>query len=150
MKKIEKMKSPDGTKSERNLPPNLFVKALREVVSELIYISETDAAVIPFFGTKANVNSAAEILRQTKRKDTTEVEERDFSEFFERLTTIKDWFRKEDEDRARGFLELRKLLENNLTEIKVYKLGRIAIDIYVVGIDSRGFLAGVRTKAVET
>jgi len=34
--------------------------------------------------------------------------------------------------------------------VKVFKIGDVQIDIYVVGIGSNGNLAGVVTKAVET
>ena len=51
---------------------------------------------------------------------------------------------------AKRFLELQKLLEENLRELKVFRIGRIQLDIFVVGIDKSGSLIGVSTKAVET
>jgi hypothetical protein len=45
---------------------------------------------------------------------------------------------------------LRQFLEQNLTDLKVFRIGRIRLDVYVVGLDSEGNLAGVKTVAVET
>jgi hypothetical protein len=42
------------------------------------------------------------------------------------------------------------LLEGNLRDLRVFKVGRIELDIYVVGINSEGILMGIKTKAVET
>jgi hypothetical protein len=47
-------------------------------------------------------------------------------------------------------LALQKLLEENLEDLIVLRTGRIQIDIYVVGLDAAGNLAGIQTKAVET
>jgi hypothetical protein len=41
-------------------------------------------------------------------------------------------------------------LKENLRDLKVYRIGRIEIDIYVIGIDSQNNLMGIKTKAVET
>jgi hypothetical protein len=32
----------------------------------------------------------------------------------------------------------------------VFKVGRVELDIYVVGLDENGNLMGIKTKAVET
>jgi hypothetical protein len=42
------------------------------------------------------------------------------------------------------------LLEENLADLTVFRIGSIRIDIYVVGLDADGNLAGIKTKAVET
>lgn len=51
---------------------------------------------------------------------------------------------------AKKFLELQTLLEENLHDLKVFKLGRIRLDIYAVGIDRNGNPLGIKTQAVET
>ena len=73
-----------------------------------------------------------------------------FEEFFSRLTRVQDWHAEAEKERVRRFLKLRKLLRENLKETTVLRIGRIRIDIYVVGVDRYGKLAGIRTKAVET
>lgn len=123
---------------------------LKKAVEGLYYISETDAEILPFAGEKAESVTKEEILRQTKNAPDAQVEERNFDEIFARLTKIQDWFGAEEKATAAKFAALRDLLQKNLKDLKVFKIGSIQIDIYIVGLDAAGNLAGIRTKAVET
>ncbi len=116
----------------------------------LIYISETDAPVLTFAGQPTDAVNADVILQYSGMTAEEPVEEREFAEFFDRLTTIRDWYGEAEKARAQKFLELRKLLKENLSELKVFRIGRIRLDIFVVGINTDGCLVGVSTKAVET
>ena len=116
----------------------------------LVYISETDAPVQAFSGRPTDTLTREIILEQTKGKAGDPVEEVSFDAFFDRLTAIKDWFGARERARAEKFLSLQKLLKENLREPKVFRIGKIQIDIYAVGIDKDGYLMGVKTKAVET
>lgn len=107
----------------------------------LIYISETDAGVTPFEGGPAGAVTAADLLAQTGHAADTAVEERGFEEIFARLMRG---------DAAAGFGALKGVLEQNLRDLKVFKVGRIQLDVYIVGLDADGNLSGVQTKAVET
>ena len=116
----------------------------------LVFISETDAPVLPFAGGPADTVTGEIILQQTGREPQTDVEEVEIGAFFTKLTTLKDWFGEPEKARAKKFLELKTLLEENLRELKVFRIGRIRLDIYVVGINTEGNLMGVTTNAVET
>lgn len=127
-----------------------FISDLDLATKGLFYISETDAEVLPFLGQKVNENSRAEILRQTGNSEDSDFEEREFSEFFERLTKFQGWFGEGEKNLTEKFLRLRGVLESNLRDIKVYRIGKIRIDIYCVGINRDHLLQGIRTFAVET
>ena len=116
----------------------------------LIYLSETDAPMLSLAGKQADTVTAETILQQTGRGADTPVEEVDLATFFARLTAINDWYDDARKASAKRFLDLQKLLEENLRELKVFKVGRIQLDIFVVGLDKDGCLVGVTTKAVET
>jgi hypothetical protein len=113
-------------------------------------MSETDAEISPFFGGQAQSVTKKEILSQTKNLADTPVEERNFAEFFARLAEIQDWFGDEEKATAQKFADLKKLLESNLRDLKVFKIGKIQLDVYAVGIDAENNLLGIQTKAVET
>ncbi len=89
-------------------------------------------------------------MKQTENAANAPVEERDFAEFFKRLTEIQDWFGDEEKATAQKFAELKDLLERNLRDLKVFKIGKIQIDVYVVGLEAENNLLGIKTKAVET
>jgi len=129
---------------------DVFHEAVRNVCEGLIYISETDAPVVPYLGKVCNEVNAKEVIEQTGSDKNAPVEECTFQEFFERLTADRDWYGETDRARAKKFLELQKLLEECLSQRKVFRIGRVRLNIYAVGLDSEGLLCGVSTLAVET
>ena len=116
----------------------------------LWYISETDAEIFPFTGSKAEAVTKENLLMQLGKSPETVVEERGFDEMFARFIRIEDWYGDEEKATAEKFAGLKSLMENNLTDLKVFKVGQIERDIYFVGLDKEGNLAGIQTKAVET
>lgn len=124
--------------------------AIEKATEGMFYLSETDAEISPFFGGSVETTTLDTILRQHEIENMNWVEEVSFDFFFSRLTQIKDWFGDKERENTVRFGHLKKLLETNLTDLKVYRIGKIRIDIYVVGIDEEGNLAGVKTMAVET
>ncbi len=135
---------------EKTANENKLAKQIKKTVEGLYYISETDAEILPFVGKKAGTVTSEEILKQTEGTAKTPVEERDFTEFFVRLTEMQDWFGDEEKATAEKFAALKDLLEKNLSNLKVFKIGNINLDIYIVGLDANNTLMGIKTKAVET
>jgi hypothetical protein len=129
---------------------NSLISAIENAVKDLFYPSETDAEIEPFVGSQTDFVNKENLLFQTKNNSNIKVEEKEFTEFFKQLTKVEDWFGEVEKENAAKFSFLRDLLKNNLNQIKFFKLGKINIDIYVVGLDAEGVLTGVQTKAVET
>ncbi|MDQ6786140.1 MAG: nuclease A inhibitor family protein [Acidobacteriota bacterium] len=146
LKRKKKIKKPKAMNSnETDLPSQI-----KKLTDGLYYISETDAEILPFVGKKSQAVTSEEIKNQIESADASQIEERDFTEFFARLTEIQDWFGEEEKATAQKFSDLKSLLEKNLKDLKVFKVGKIQIDIYVVGLDAASNLMGIKTKAVET
>jgi len=127
----------------------LFRK-IEQVCEGLIYISEADAPVRAFFGKTTDTVTSEIIMQQPDLSPEDGVEERDFDTLFTRLSTIKEWHGEAEIARAKKFLELKTLLEENLSDLKVFRIGTRRLDIYAVGTDKDGNLIGVTTTAVET
>ncbi len=125
-------------------------RQIKEACKGLYFISETDAEISPFFGKQAGTVTKEEILSQTESAINAPVEERSFAEFFARLTEIQDWFGDEEKATAQKFADLKDLLERNLRDLKVFKVGKIQLDVLAVGLDAENNLLGIKTKAVET
>ncbi len=115
----------------------------------LIYLSETDAPVKAFACMKP-VPDRENFLQQLGVAEDQSVEESSFADLFARLTSIREWYGDAETERAKKFLELQKLLEENLSDLKVFRVGSIRLEIFVMGVDKQGCLMGVRTTAVET
>lgn len=138
------------TLMEKSVSEPSLQERIKNASEGLYYISETDAEILPFTGLKAESVTKEEVLRQTNNQSDAPVEEREFSEIFARLTKIQDWFGDEENAMAEKFSALKDLLEKNLRDLKVFKIGRIDIDIYFVGLDAENNLTGIQTKATET
>jgi hypothetical protein len=124
-----------------------LASAIGNACKGLVYVSETDAPIEPFFVQNPAGEPAAEVL---KNLIPGECAEADFEEFFARLTKDQDWHTLMHRRTVKKFRTLRNLLRSNLTDLCVYRFGRVRIDILAVGRDANGNLAGIRTRAVET
>ncbi len=149
-KKLEIPKEKVLEKQKADACDDNLAEQIKIAVRGLYYISETDALIQPFIGKQAKAVSKQEILSQTKKVANSTVEEKDFAGFFSRLTEIQDWFGEEEKEIAQKFVQLKELLEKNLRDLKVFRIGEIQLDIYVVGLDAENNLLGIETKAVET
>jgi hypothetical protein len=124
---------------------------IQNAIKGLLFMSETDA---PF-----------EVIRWTRREPTltgadlrslvgnnsnATVEEVSVAEFFGDLTQDQEWHDADDKKTVSQYRNLLAVLNSNLTELKVFKIGEVKVDIYVVGRTTGGDWAGVKTKAVET
>lgn len=127
-----------------------LAKKLANACKGLIYISETDAAVVPFVAGHAEETSLKSLQKFIDSDSDVPVEEIDYEHFFDRLTKKRVWHGDNETERAQRFANLKSILDDELTDLIVCKVGRIRIDIFVAGIDENGNLAGIKTFAVET
>lgn len=51
---------------------------------------------------------------------------------------------------AQQFTNLSNQLKEELTELAVYRIGEIAIEVLIIGFTKEGTIAGMRTKLIET
>lgn len=137
-------------KKVQNQVGSELIASIEDLVTDLFYTSETDAEISAFFMTGNRHESLADQLQEHIAIKDGIFELSSFDDFFRRLTTVQDWHDAAERDRTQTFHELEKLLETNLEDRIVCKTGRIKRDVYVVGFDAEGQIAGIRTKAVET
>ncbi len=126
-----------------------LVRQIELAVRGLTYQSETDAAIKVFSGQKADSVSLENVLSQIGSMDS-KIEEKEFNAFFEPLIKSRDWFGDDERKKMENYIVLKNLLQINLIEKKVFRIGKIKIDIFVLGLDKDNTLCGIQTKAVET
>lgn len=90
------------------------------------------------------------LLDVTNHSKDTPVEVEDCDYFFEIATQEQDWHGSEEKETVKKYQNLVKTLKERLSDIKVYRVGTINIDVYIVGKTPLGNLAGLSTKVVET
>lgn len=121
---------------------------LKKLTRGLTYQSESDYPVEPF-SMEGNGRKSLKASDLSQKP----VKQIDFDSFFGHATADQDWYDDEERETARRFRELVGALKSNLSNIKVYKVGKAAgaeFDVYVVGKTKGGDFAGVTTKVVET
>jgi hypothetical protein len=125
-------------------------KALTEATQGLLFMSESD---YPFEVIRWNGSDqlSPEYLRSAAGADSSaKVEETTLEEFFRVPAGEQEWKGKDQLAEARKYQRLRKLLEENLTGIKVYRVGKINIGVCIVGTSAEGNWLGLSTRVVET
>ena len=127
--------------------PDATVTALKKATRDLLYPSESDEPfrVFHWKGSHGPLTSE-ELLKITKQDPDTPVEEISLDDFFSELTEEQGL----DEEDARKFQNLRKVIEEQLTDVRVFRVGEVKIDVYIVGKTKDGDWAGDKTSSVET
>lgn len=141
----KKSKNFSGENDRAEMP---FFEQLKGACKGWFYMSETDAQIEPFYAEKAEAVTQETVLNATGNAGTVLIEEGDLDSFFTHL-----WLTGEGgptHTPSGPIQNLRQFLEENLSDLKVFRIGRIRIDIYVVGRDRDGHVAGIKTRAVET
>jgi hypothetical protein len=127
-----------------------LITRLEQAVDGLLFPSESDAPLHVFVW-RATTPFSREALRAHAGYDaSTPIQATDLESFFHPVTTPRAWYGEAEQKRMRRFMALRDLLNAELCNIKVYKIGTVAIDVYVVGRDANGMYLGVTTNVVET
>jgi hypothetical protein len=112
--------------------------ALRKASMGLLYPSETDAPFDVFSWPEAH--SAKDALAvQGKAKG--KVEEITLDKFFAELA---------DSDDAAKFAKLKQAITATLSEVTVFRVGAVKVDIYIIGRTESGVVGGLHTRSVET
>lgn len=90
------------------------------------------------------------VIQQTNHTPDTPVEVVPLDEFFQNATQEQDWHNDQEKETVAKFKALVETLKTNLSDIQVYRLGTVVLDVYIIGKTSTGDVTGLSTKVVET
>jgi hypothetical protein len=127
------------------------VEMLKEASRGLLFPSETDAPFEPFVweGEEGEPDKAGDLERAGKPPKTP-VRVMSLASFFKDVTTEEDWHDAEEKEEVQKFCQLVLALKKTLKDIKVFRVGKVEADLYIVGRTESGDWAGLKTKVVET
>jgi hypothetical protein len=121
---------------------------LAEKVEGLFFPSETDAPIeVVSFEADSDV---ADTLRQRHPDKSAQVVETQWEDFYNMYGLQKDWQNDSQKQFAARFGEALDLLKENLKNVKIYRLGGVRIEIYIIGKLNDDTFVGLKTSAVET
>ncbi|NET17568.1 MAG: nuclease, partial [Okeania sp. SIO1H6] len=117
---------------------------LDELVKDLLWMSESDYPFEVFiweFGEGISLNNEI-VLKITKHSLETTVKVIEFEVFFRLVIREKDWHNAEEYEVVRKYQKLVSMMKQYLSDLKVYKVGEVRKDVYIVGKTNTGDYAG--------
>jgi Nuclease A inhibitor-like protein len=116
----------------------------------LLWMSESEYPFEVFLWEGAALLTHNEVIQKTGHSSDTPIETVTVDNFFSVATTSEDWHGDEEKEMVAKFKALAQTIKLNLANSTVYRLGKIEIDVYIIGETPTGDLAGLSTKVVET
>jgi len=129
--------------------PTPTLSAIEEATRGLLFPSESDRPLVAYrFGPEEPTPEA--VLQARGLPAETPVEQESVASFFEGVTQTQEGAAAEEQATAERFRALVALLERELTELRVLRVGKIDIEALVLGKHPSGEWLGVSTHLVET
>ncbi|MGK3991403.1 nuclease A inhibitor family protein [Sorangium sp. So ce136] len=129
--------------------PEELLASLEEASKDLLFPSESDHPLRPSRW-DVDASSPAALLAAEGLAADTAVEVTTAGDFFAPVLEPPEEAGEAAQAEAGRYRRVVDLLERHLTELRVYRVGRVAIDVYVVGRHPSGAWLGLKTKVVET
>lgn len=123
---------------------------LRKAVRGLRYPSEKDARITPFLWTEEKRPSKAAVLDRLGMPPETPCSIVRADDFFAGLTESRDWHGPEERAAAQRFALLRQIVQEHLSSVRVYRMGRARKKLVLLGKSASGGWAGLETEVLET
>ena len=129
---------------------NEIIDKLKNASQGLMWASESDYPFEPVLWQSMEDLTADKLLQQAGKPPDTPVRVTDIDKFFSNAIASQDWYDEEQKAEVKKCRHLLEELKANLTDIKVYWVGTIEVEIYIVGRTPDGNIAGLSTMVVET
>jgi hypothetical protein len=129
-----------------------LLDTLAKATFGLLFPSESDAPLTPFClpGTPGEELTAEALLAAENLPSDTPVETLTVAAFFDPFAEIDPSASAEDRAEAERYRALVELLARELTSLRVYRVGKVDIDVYILGQTAEGAWVGLKTHVVET
>jgi Nuclease A inhibitor-like protein len=122
-----------------------IIDLLQQNTVDLVWVSESDYPFQIVVWNKKEIN-----LRLFPDRADEAIEVISLDDFFAPALKIEDWYEAEELANVDRYKLLLGTISSNLTEINVFRIGSIEIDIYIVGKTPSGDVIGLKTTIVET
>jgi Nuclease A inhibitor-like protein len=126
-----------------------IIDRLKQATTDLLWSSESDS---PFEivtwepGIELNPSDLFSNIYDTDLA----IESMDLADLLAPVIAVEDWYEAEELALVDRYQKLRQSIESNLSEVQVFRVGEVEIDIYIIGKTPAGDIIGLKTLAVET
>ena len=126
-----------------------IIDRLKQATTDLLWSSESD---YPFevvtweLGTELTSSDLFSNIYDTDLA----IESITLTDLFEPVLMIEDWYEQTELDLVDRYTTLLDSIGNDLSEVQVFRVGEVEIDIYIIGKTPTGEIVGLKTRSVET
>ncbi|MEL6927576.1 MAG: nuclease A inhibitor family protein [Cyanobacteria bacterium J06600_6] len=123
---------------------------LELAVQDLLWFSEAEYPLKVIYWEDLENFNENYLLQRHNLPETTKVAVQKPDDFFDSVTKLEPWHNETEQLEVEKYQQLVSLLTDNLTDLQVYLLGEIEIELYVLGKTQHQAIAGFTTKIVQT
>jgi Nuclease A inhibitor-like protein len=122
-----------------------IILGLQQATVDLLWVSESD---YPF--EVVTWDKGIELTPLALFKAEGAIESILLTDFFAPALIVEDWYEADELATVDRYKLLLQLIESNLIDLKVFRIGSIEVDVYIVGKTSDSDIVGLKTTIVET
>jgi hypothetical protein len=127
-----------------------IIEELKQLTEGLLFMSESDYPFEIIYRAGDAPISLQYFRELSGQASDAPVEVRSVDDFFRAAASEPDWKGEKELAIAKRYQALARFLKENLDELKVYRVGKINIPVYIIGRTKTGNWVGLSTRAVET
>jgi hypothetical protein len=127
-----------------------LLRLLQEATDGLLWMSESDYLFEVVYWQARSSITPQELLKLTNHSSDTAITTVNFDAFFENVTQPQEWHGELERETVQRYQHLVEILKTHLSDLQVYRVGNIHLDVYIIGKTTSNELAGIATQAVET
>jgi hypothetical protein len=126
-----------------------IIDRLKQATTDLLWSSESD---YPFeiVSWELGIELTPSDLFSNIYDTDLEIESIALTDLFEPVLTIEDWYEQAELELVDRYTNLLDSINTNLSEVQVFRVGEVEIDIYIIGKTPTGDIIGLKTRSVET
>ncbi|WP_310424231.1 nuclease A inhibitor family protein [Chamaesiphon sp. VAR_48_metabat_135_sub] len=126
-----------------------IIDRLKQATVDLLWSSESDC---PFeiVTWARGVEIIPAVLFSNLDDANLEIESITLADFFAPVLIVEDWYEADELVQIDRYTDLLDAIESSLTDVRVFRVGEIEIDIYIIGKTPDGDLVGLKTQSIET
>jgi hypothetical protein len=126
------------------------VDRLRQATTDLLWVSESEYPLeVINWGQNVEISIASIIDRQHIDPDCL-IEQLSLVDLLSPAMAIEDWYESAELAIVEKFQQLQQAIESSLSDVTVFRVGEIEVEIYILGKSNTGDTIAIVTKSVET
>ncbi len=133
-----------------SLPDRELIQKLELATVDLLWLSEAEYPFQVYYCQDAANFNQNVLLQHDNYSPEIKIAIQEFHSFFASATQEQTWHNEEEKDEIKRYQALVDLMAENLTDIRVYLLGQVEIDVYILGETANKAIAGLTTKIITT